>query len=135
MKATLLLAAAVAAGLGLLGAPAPADAQSTGYVTGIPGRDPADDDGLGWGPAYRPETSFYQPGTPPTPGQIAAQGYYRRTGQPVYPPVGAYDPGAVAPGAYYGPPRRVVRGPVYRHRTIVKHRAKGRRIVTRSGAY
>ena len=136
MKATLLLAGAVVAGLGLFGPTLPASAQSVGYVTGIPGRDPAFDDEFGWGPAYRPETSFAQPGTPPTPGQLAAQGYYRRTGQPVYPPVGYYDPGAVAPGYYYGPPRRVVRGPVYRHRHVAKHRAaKGKRVVVRSRAY
>jgi hypothetical protein len=135
MKAVLLLAGAAVVGLGLVGAPAPASAQSTGYVTGIPGRDPADDDGIGWGPAYRPETSFYQPGTPPTPGQIAAQAHYRRTGQPVYPPVGYYDPAAVAPGYHYGPPPRVVRGPVYRHRAVTKHRAKGKRVVARSRVY
>ena len=135
MKATLLLAGAVAAGLALFGAAAPASAQSTGYVTGIPGPDPAGDDEFGWGPAYRPETSFAQPGTPPTPGQLAAQGYYRRTGQPVYPPVGYYAPDAVAPGYYYGSPRRVVRGPVYRHRYVTKHRTKGKRVVTRSRAY
>ena len=52
----------------LLGlAAGPALAQSTGYVTGFPGKDPAGDEEIGWGPAYRPETSFAQPGTPPTP--------------------------------------------------------------------
>ncbi|MFC6741281.1 hypothetical protein [Methylobacterium tardum] len=50
----------------------PALAQSTGYVTGFPGKDPAGDEEIGWGPAYRPETSFSQPGTPPTPGRSPA---------------------------------------------------------------
>ena len=59
-------ALALAAGTALVGAPA--QAQSVGYVTGIPGPDPAADDEIGWGPAYRPETTFAQPGTPPTPG-------------------------------------------------------------------
>jgi hypothetical protein len=134
MKTSLVIAGAVAAGLALSGAAAPAVAQSVGYVTGIPGPDPAGGDGLGWGPAYRPETSFYQPGTPPTPGEIAARAYYRRTGRPVYPPVGYYAPDAVAPGYVYGPPRRVVRGPVYGHRHVVKKRVH-KRVVSRSRAY
>lgn len=62
----------------------PAEAQSVGYATGLPGRDPADDDEIGWGPAYRPETTFAQPGTPPTPGQIAGEAYRARTGHGVY---------------------------------------------------
>ncbi len=133
MKPTmnLFVTGAIAAGLALLGAAAPASAQSVGYVTGIPGPDPAaGGDGLGWGPAYRPETSFYQPGTPPSPGEIAARGYYERTGRTVYPPVGYYAPAAVAPGYVYGPPRRVVRGPFYRHRRVVTapvHRRAGSR--------
>ncbi|MCJ2099831.1 hypothetical protein [Methylobacterium sp. E-046] len=69
----------------LLGlAAAPAVAQSTGYVTGFPGKDPAGDEKIGWGPAYRPETSFAQPGTPPTPGEIAGRAYRARTGRGVY---------------------------------------------------
>ncbi|MGT2485021.1 hypothetical protein ACU4GA_01055 [Methylobacterium oryzae CBMB20] len=36
------------------------------------------------GPAYRPETSFAQPGTPPTPGAIAGRAYRARTGHGVY---------------------------------------------------
>src|SRR5829696_7707153 len=107
----------------------PANAQSVGYVTGIPGPDPAGGDELGWGPAYRPETSFYQPGTLPTPGEIAARGYYERTGRPVYPPVGYHAPGAVAPGYGYGPPPRIVRRPAYHHRHVVKKQAH-RRVVT-----
>ncbi|MGU3663416.1 hypothetical protein ACLBX9_04415 [Methylobacterium sp. A49B] len=71
-----------AALLGL--AAAPALAQSTGYVTGVPGKDPAGDEEIGWGPAYRPETSFSQPGTPPTPGEIAGRAYRARTGRGVY---------------------------------------------------
>jgi len=62
-KSNLFIAGAIAAGLALSAAAAPAHAQSVGYVTGIPGPDPAGGDELGWGPAYRPETSFYQPGT------------------------------------------------------------------------
>src|SRR3954467_125986 len=139
MKPTmnLFVTGAIAAGLALLGAAAPASAQSVGYVTGIPGRDPAaGGDGPGWGPASPPETSFSQPGPPPSPGEIAARGYYERTGRPVYPPVGYYAPGAVDPGyGYgYGPPPRIVRRPAYHHRHAVKRQA-ARRVVTRSRAY
>ncbi|MCJ2063021.1 hypothetical protein MKK63_09905 [Methylobacterium sp. J-088] len=63
---------------------APALAQSTGYVTGFPGKDPSGDEAIGWGPAYRPETSFAEPGTPPTPGEIAGRAYRARTGNGVY---------------------------------------------------
>jgi hypothetical protein len=76
----------VASGVALLGAP-PAMAQSVGYVTGLPGPDPAGHGGMnGWGPAFRPETTFYQPGTPLTPGEIAGRAYRARTGHPVYDP-------------------------------------------------
>lgn len=85
--------------------PLPAAAQSTGYVTGFPGKDPAGDDEIGWGPAYRPETSFSQPGTPPTPGDFAGAAYRARTGR------GPYDAvqrtglrGAVAPARPRRPP-------------------------------
>lgn len=64
--------------------PLTAAAQSTGYVTGFPGKDPAGDDEIGWGPAYRPETSFSQPGTPPTPGDFAGAAYRARTGRGPY---------------------------------------------------
>lgn len=77
----LLLAAC---GLALLAPAWPAAAQSTGFVTGIPGPDPAGGDEIGWGPAYRPETSFAQPGTPPTPGDFAGAAYRARTGHGVY---------------------------------------------------
>ncbi|SDA32513.1 hypothetical protein SAMN02799622_05255 [Methylobacterium sp. UNC378MF] len=73
---------ALALVLGLVAGPALA--QSTGYVTGFPGKDPAGDEEIGWGPAYRPETSFAQPGTPPTPGAIAGRAYRARTGHGVY---------------------------------------------------
>ncbi|MGT2479271.1 hypothetical protein ACU4GR_11090 [Methylobacterium oryzae CBMB20] len=63
-RCTLALLLGLAAG--------PALAQSTGYVTGFPGKDPAGDEEIGWGPAYRPETSFAQPGTPPTPARSPA---------------------------------------------------------------
>lgn len=112
---------------------APVYAQSVGYVTGFPGRDPADDDGFGWGPAYRPETSFAQPGTPPTPGEYAAADYYRRTGRTVYPPVGTFDP-AAAP-AYetqiYQRPRRLTRTSRAENRRAVRQRAQKRRVVSR----
>ncbi len=65
-------------------APATAGAQGVGFATGLPGRDPAGQDGIGWGPAYRPETSFSQPGTPPTPGDYAGAAYRARTGHGVY---------------------------------------------------
>ncbi|MGY2049798.1 hypothetical protein [Methylobacterium sp. JK268] len=74
----------LAALIALAGVAAPAAAQSVGYVTGIPGRDPAGDDEIGWGPAYRPETSYSQPGTPPTPGDYAGAAYRARTGRGVY---------------------------------------------------
>ena len=133
------LAGVLAAGATLVDTK-PVQAQSVGYVTGFPGRDPAYDDEFGWGPAYRPETTFAQPGTPLTPGQIAAYDYYRRTGRTVYPPIGAYAPAAVAPG--YAPdasyvPRRVIRSrqvvriPRYDNRRIVRQRAARRQVVIR----
>lgn len=64
--------------------PAAACAQGVGFATGLPGRDPAGEDAIGWGPAYRPETSFSQPGTPPTPGDYAGAAYRARTGRGVY---------------------------------------------------
>lgn len=79
-KTTLRLALAATLGL----AAVPSLAQGVGYATGIPGRDPAGDDEIGWGPAYRPETSFSQPGTPPTPGEIAGRAFRARTGHGVY---------------------------------------------------
>ena len=79
-KTTLRLTLGILFGLSA----APALAQSTGYVTGFPGKDPAGDEEIGWGPAYRPETSFAQPGTPPTPGEIAGRAYRARTGHGVY---------------------------------------------------
>ena len=112
---------------------APAHAQSVGYVTGFPGRDPAGDDEFGWGPAYRPETSFFQPGTPPTPGEYAAADYYRRTGRTVYPPVGTFDP-AAAPlyeTEVYERPRRMTRLPRAENRPVVRQRAQKRRVVSR----
>ena len=120
------LAAALAAGAALTDA-APARAQSVGYVTGIPGPDPARDDEFGWGPAYRPETTFAQPGTPPTPGQLAARDYYRRTGRPVYDPpftgsIGAYDEPEVV-----DVPRRVIRSERVVRRPAQARRAEARR--------
>lgn len=110
MHRTTFFALAGLTALGLLAPVAPASAQSVGYVTGIPGRDPADDDEIGWGPAYRPETTFAQPGTPLTPGQIAGEAYRARTGRGVYEGVQGegYAPAYGYAGACaYGP--RVVR--------------------------
>jgi len=124
------------AGLVAVGAVAfqvpPAQAQSVGYVTGFPGRDPADDDEFGWGPAYRPETSFAQPGTPPTPGEFAAAEYYRRTGRTVYPPVGTFDPAAAPAYEVYERPRRVKRAaPRPENRRVMRQRAPQKRVVSR----
>lgn len=121
--------AALIAGGALIGAAAQAQAQSVGYVTGIPGRDPADDDGFGWGPAYRPDTTFEQPGTPPTPGRIAGQAYRARTGRGVYDDVQApLAPYAVQPGYYEEAPPRMVR-----KRRVVRYPARHhtRRVVSR----
>ena len=91
----------------------PAAAQSTGYVTGFPGKDPAGDDEIGWGPAYRPETSFSQPGTPPTPGDFAGAAYRARTGHGPYDAVqDTRSPRAIGvrtAEAYAAPSRRSVR--------------------------
>ena len=95
----------------------PAAAQSTGYVTGFPGKDPAGDDEIGWGPAYRPETSFSQPGTPPTPGDFAGAAHRARTGRGPYDAVqdtsGARSIAVRSGEDYAGPPQGVVRS---RHR-------------------
>ncbi|WP_279358437.1 hypothetical protein [Methylobacterium indicum] len=129
-----ILAAGLLAGLATLAAALPAAAQSVGYVTGFPGRDPAGDDEIGWGPAYRPETSFSQPGTPPTPGDFAGAAYRARTGQGPYDaiqapmrPVRAYqyqNPGyGYAPAGYYGEPGYAPRMRAVRVRHGVKHRS------------
>lgn len=113
MKALIVgLVGLVASGAALCGA-SPAMAQSVGYVTGLPGPDPAGHGGMsGWGPAFRPETTFYQPGTPLTPGEIAGRAYRARTGHPVYNPCTglAWDlssrpceTGGYYPGGYYAP--------------------------------
>ncbi|MFE1601874.1 hypothetical protein [Methylobacterium sp. ID0610] len=102
----------------LAGIAGPAAAQSVGYVTGIPGRDPAGDDEIGWGPAYRPETSFSQPGTPPTPGDFAGAAYRARTGRGVYDdvqgPTAGFGPAHEAPVT--APRRRVRAQAPARHR-------------------
>lgn len=126
------LAGLLVAGLAL--GPTAVQAQSVGYVTGFPGRDPADDDGFGYGPAYRPETTFAQPGTPPTPGEYAAAEYYRRTGRTVYPPIGSFDPAAVRGGGEVEideRPRRVRRKARVDDRRAVRPRAASRRVVAR----
>ncbi|WP_245442441.1 hypothetical protein [Methylobacterium terrae] len=136
MRARFLAAGLV--GLATLAAALPAAAQSVGYVTGFPGRDPAGDDEIGWGPAYRPETSFSQPGTPPTPGDFAGAAYRARTGHGPYDaiqapmrPVRAYqyqNPGyGDAPGydqePGYAPRMRSVRA---RHAVKPRHHAKAK---------
>jgi hypothetical protein len=134
----LLLAAC---SLALLTPAWPAAAQSTGYVTGFPGKDPAGDEEIGWGPAYRPETSFSQPGTPLTSGEIAGRAYRARTGHGVYDQVegpGPYNavqdargtrpvgfPSEVEPGAVPGRLARTHRASrsAVRHRRHAGHRA------------
>jgi hypothetical protein len=116
---------------GLLAPDAPASAQSVGYVTGIPGRDPAGDDELGWGPAYRPETTFAQPGTPLTPGQIAGEAYRARTGRGVY--EGVQGEGYGPAYGYAGPrasgPRLVRRSRVVSRRA---HRPRRQGVIRRA---
>jgi hypothetical protein len=124
---------ALGVGLALFGASVPASAQSTGYVTGFPGRDPAGDDEIGWGPAYRPETSFSQPGTPPTPGDFAGAAYRARTGRSPYDAVqdtrGARAVGFTPYGDVEAAPRRAVRLRSVTHRASrerhhrVRHRS------------
>ncbi|SEO45797.1 hypothetical protein SAMN04487843_101459 [Methylobacterium sp. ap11] len=128
-----ILAAGLLAGLATLATALPAAAQSVGYVTGFPGKDPAGDDEIGWGPAYRPETTFSQPGTPPTPGDFAGAAYRARTGHGPYDgiqapmrPVRAYqyqNPGyGYAPAGYYGEPAYAPRVRAVRARYGAKHR-------------
>lgn len=122
---------ALVAAAGTIAALPAAHAQSTGYVTGFPGRDPAGDDEIGWGPAYRPETSFSQPGTVPTPGDYAGWDYRARTGRGPYDGVQApLTTGALGNGGYaYGAP-----GPGYVDEDAVPQptrRAKKRRHVDR----
>jgi hypothetical protein len=122
------IAASLLVGLVTLGAAVPAAAQSVGFVTGFPGKDPADDDGIGWGPAYRPETSFSQPGVPPTPGDFAGAAYRARTGHGPYDavqgpafqrplrPVRAYEPGYDEEPAYAPRARTARTKQIYTHR-------------------
>ncbi|SEC94154.1 hypothetical protein SAMN05519104_2416 [Rhizobiales bacterium GAS188] len=131
MKAIILglagMAAIAATGLGS----APAIAQSAGYVIAF---DSEGRDSIGWGPAFRPDSSFYEPGTPLTPGEIAGRAYRARTGHGVYDRVEspAFDPPVYqAPRAYYGRSgypgpriyhhRRVARAPYLTHRRVVGH--------------
>ncbi|WP_082511461.1 MULTISPECIES: hypothetical protein [Methylobacterium] len=111
--------------------PLPAAAQSTGYVTGFPGKDPAGDDEIGWGPAYRPETSFTQPGTPPTPGDFAGAAYRARTGRGPYDEVQGIrreaGPRSGLRGARFAPDDAVEAPPRRRHRAVRHHTARGGR--------
>jgi hypothetical protein len=118
--------------------PLPAAAQSTGYVTGFPGKDPAGDDAIGWGPAYRPETSFSQPGTPPTPGDFAGAAYRARTGRGPYDDVQgtgqrtgqgigqAPERQSGLRGAGFAPDDAVAVVPSRRHRAARHHPTRGR---------
>lgn len=116
MRRTLTALALITAPVLLAGLPLPAAAQTTGYVTGIPGRDPAGDDEIGWGPRYRPETSFSQPGTYPTPGDFAGADYRARTGRGPYDGVQApLTTGSIGSGDGYGyGPGGYGRGPLLR---------------------
>jgi hypothetical protein len=60
--------------------PAPAMAQSANAVVAFDWRG----DSMGWGPAFRPDSTYYEPGTPLTPGEIAGRAYRARTGHGVY---------------------------------------------------
>jgi len=120
--------AAALACAGACALPLPAAAQSTGYVTGFPGKDPAGDDAIGWGPAYRPETSFSQPGTPPTPGDFAGAAYRARTGRGPYDAVQGIGPGQRygLRGARFAPDDALEAPPRRRHRAVRHHTARGR---------
>ncbi|GJD74468.1 hypothetical protein [Methylobacterium goesingense] len=122
MRLPSLRFAAALACAGVCALPLPAAAQSTGYVTGFPGKDPAGDDEIGWGPAYRPETSFSQPGTPPTPGDFAGAAYRARTGR------GPYDAvqGTGLRGARFAPDDAVAEPSRRRHRAVRHHPTRGR---------
>ena len=133
-KSNLFVAGAIAAGLALSAAAAPANAQSVGYVTGIPGPDPAGGDELGWDRPTGPRPASTSPERCPPRARsrrgaitsAPAVRFIRRSA--------IYAPGAVAPGYGYGPPPRIVRRPAYHHRHAVKKQAH-RRVVTRSRAY
>ena len=60
---------------------APASAQSKGTV--VAWWD-SKGDSMGWGPAFRPDSTYYEPVTPLTPGEIAGRAYRARTGHGVY---------------------------------------------------
>jgi hypothetical protein len=134
-----LLAAGLLAGFVPLATALPAAAQSVGYVTGFPGKDPAGDDEIGWGPAYRPETTFSQPGTPPTPGDFAGAAYRARTGHGPYDGIQApmrlvradqdRSPGyGGAPAGFDGEPAYAPRMRMVRSRPVAKprHHAKAK---------
>lgn len=135
MRRTLAALALAAAPALFAGAPLPAAAQSVGYVTGFPGKDPAGDDEIGWGPRYRPETTFSQPGTPPTPGDYAGAAYRARTGRGPYDGVQApLTTGSVGEGPGYGygegyGPRRTLGVP--RQRAQRAHRVRNRTVMRR----
>ena len=120
MKAATMrrLAGALALGAALAGGPGSALSQANPQIYGGFGaEDGYNDDGFGWGPAYRPETTFRP-----------SYGFYGGVERP-YPYARA---GAVAPLVVDRAPRRVVRrGTAVRHRV---HRAP-QRVVVRRGAF
>jgi len=110
---------ALVVGAALASASGPALAQANPQVYGGFGaEDGYNDDGFGWGPAYRPETTFRP-----------SYGFYGGVERP-YPYARPPQPGAVAPVVVDRAPRRLVRRKVIRHRA---HRAP-RRVVVRRGA-
>lgn len=126
----LSLAAALVAGTGLFAVAEPAKAQYNPQVYGGYGaEDGYNDDEFGWGPAYRPDTTFrpaygfyggierpypYGGGYIPAPGAqapVAAPGYYEA------------EPGYYPPGRH---PRKIVRsrkGHGKVHRQVHRHRS------------
>ena len=122
MKAlTTLGFAGLLAGAALMGGAEKARAQVNPQVYGGFGaEDGYNDDGIGWGPAYRPETTFRP-----------SYGFYGGVERP-YPYARALQPpvtGSIAPPARQVEPRRRVRG-----QTTVRRRAQPtRRVVVRPG--
>ena len=81
MKTLIMKLAGMAAVAATILGPVPASAQSKGAV--VAWWD-SNGDSMGWGPAFRPDSTYYEPGTPLTPGEIAGRAYRARTGHGVY---------------------------------------------------
>ena len=115
------LAGALVVGAALASASGPALAQANPQVYGGFGaEDGYNDDGFGWGPAYRPETTFRP-----------SYGFYGGV-ERSYPCARPLQPGAVAPVVVDRAPRRLVRRKVIRQRA---HPALRRAVVRRSAPY